>query len=1024
MNESQTQDNNHNYYLPRTTDQRYDLSEEETQTIINKVRTVREESRSQAHNSNYFPQRVSELRQESNIDDCNSIRSSQVPQNSKMNHNFLTLYQKYGGEVDKINHSNVELNGEKESNSKPINSMIRISECRHSPIVAGERYGKLSSSTFGGALSSGTIVNHFSNSGIINHERERSTSPINIRVLREEIKGQPTFDAKQVSTSRSPIREIKSSNTKNSFVSHVYEEEKIHRPFVREYIEHQPYVVSIEEIRKQDVLQESLQRVIIMALENKRLQHKVRILEDTVIQQEVKIGAISKNITSNEILEGQIEIYNSQIKHYETKISEYLKERADMLKTIEKNKLTHSRQIRDLEDEIRLLAAENERLRLNQNPRDIDSKLQTLIIENERISKSNLELQSNYALLKNDYDDKIRLLQEKEEETRRIRVQLVSKDTQITQISQELERMVENADEKDEADYLELEKEIDCLQQRLLCLSSENDRLMTMIDFIKSELDIERSRNNNAGLDMRRSVEFGEKVFEENQGLNSQLEICFRKIKEKTSLINNFENERIILKDKIRALETELNVIDKTELKNALRELDQIKKENKRLNVIIIEKDKALTALNIQLKNIKEEVTEEMESKIEEFISEIKALEIENSNLQNRLEESNAALNLLERTNSQLRTDLSNHVDEIHEKDRSLISLRSKAQNMEANLLSTDQEMQRLRRKMDDKSIEHESYNDKLSRLQSEKNVLRRDKEELERKLMDANRDLADIQNRHSEINKRIIQEELEKQSLLDEISKEKADSTKLKNSLSQLEEDMRWISSDMEKLASELDRRENELESSKEELRRTMDELKIKAAENIKLQSLLNSLKGSSESNNSALISKLRGLESKLESCINENTAKSKEIEALNTSLKDSQVSLANCKVEISRLTKEIDALYLDNQQLTKGMMQRDQSIQTIEIERDHLRKDYDILLKESKEMIEKLSLEQRRLIEDNNMLCALNDEKKAEVDRLYATKDKLMLRLVAAYAELDRLINFNDNPNILKVVTTRKLG
>jgi predicted RNase H-like nuclease (RuvC/YqgF family) len=139
--------------------------------------------------------------------------------------------------------------------------------------------------------------------------------------------------------------------------------ERIGEPVLISTIEKGSKVISRNYTGKQkDMLVECFQRIMLLAMENKRLVARNNILEQNNSRLNTTIQELNIKVRSIHTFESEIHRLQQERDEFERRINTYLTERSSLILEIEKLKSMESKSFLELESKLRLLVTENERI--------------------------------------------------------------------------------------------------------------------------------------------------------------------------------------------------------------------------------------------------------------------------------------------------------------------------------------------------------------------------------------------------------------------------------------------------------------------------------------------------------------------------------------------------------------------------------------------------------------------------------------------------------------------------------------
>lgn len=188
----------------------------------------------------------------------------------------------------------------------------------------------------------------------------------------------------------------------------IHVEERIGEPVLIETIEHGTRVISEGKFKNKDLLVESLQRIILLSMENQRLVNKCNHLEAKNHGYENQIKNLQLSVRGNVTYENEIRRLQQERDEFERRINTYLAERSSMILEIEKLKSVQSFNLVEVETRISTLISENENL---------VNLLEEARIEASSVSSLNMkieELEDNYDHVLNENERLQNLISEKD----------------------------------------------------------------------------------------------------------------------------------------------------------------------------------------------------------------------------------------------------------------------------------------------------------------------------------------------------------------------------------------------------------------------------------------------------------------------------------------------------------------------------------------------------------------------------------------------------------------------------------
>lgn len=393
-------------------------------------------------------------------------------------------------------------------------------------------------------------------------------------------------------------------------------------------------VTSTETVNIKSMLVDSYKRIVLMGMENDRLNQKVAQYEYLIAEFRAKITSLEIQISDSESYRTEFARFKSRAESLEIKINELLTERSSFLSEIEllRNDTSRSaqwlseidllkRQLNESQDKISMLATENDRLHSIKNEMhvqhqqeisELKRQITMLASENERLH----DLRSQNAKLQTEltnHRNEITMLVTENERLHTIKSELLRYQTEL-----------KTANDRLSAQNLELER----LRTDFKNLQSENSRLLRDIEQIpvlqadnrqlSHELIDFRNKLSQLAAEHDRLQDALSRAERDNGQLQSKLESTRveyeRKLREREdshrALQETYDALRLQfdqLTSDMRNLEQELHRLTQ-EFTIVVNENEQLKSEIKQLDEILQSRDLEKDELENRIRLLEEEL--------------------------------------------------------------------------------------------------------------------------------------------------------------------------------------------------------------------------------------------------------------------------------------------------------------------------------------------------------------------------------------------------------------------------------
>lgn len=798
--------------------------------------------------------------------------------------------------------------------------------------------------------------------------------------------------------------------------------EKIGRPVLVKTVEHEPIIIRQDSLLAQDSMLENLQRIILLAMENKRLKSANQKLVFSTFDLNARIRDLTDRLSTFEESEKEIKRLLSENQDQESKIASYMEERMKIMNDFESfkrqkeadfsevqariqeligdNKLLNERLAGkevELSRQIHMIAAENESLRreselredtLNQENQELNEELETLKeLNSEQVNTLNLLNEDN---------------QLKDEDIRKLREELLHLQKDNTEFSSIINNLKMQLNNQEECERLieDLKTESMKRDQELINYQSQlEDSNSRLANFSNNQVEneelqeVQRTEIINLNQDL-------ERLMEENKRLIDL-------INERDSQIQNLDQELDHIKDEI---DTEISVkvgvlandLEKTslELKKVRNQYDLSEREVERLQGL-------LTDMTRQ-KQILEDSVRDLESEKLQLLNERDRLRGELDTVRQGLADRDMKIKQLERSSEQQGQYLKNHQNSQNELNSVLSKLR-------LDLRTSESEVSNLNQLKRSNLEEIESLKRELQKLKSELDFKNEEVTNLHRRLGDEQGRVTSHEGKIGEMISKL--KDLSDGSNLKVASLEEKMSG-VKGELITATGQMRSFKNERDGLNGELKRVKSELEHANKMVKSEKEDNFKKSQELTKLRREVSDSKVRIDTEsrvNSDLKRKVDQLEKEVSNWGFKYKSQEDKIKNFNQRYQDLQSVLDNSKLKNNSLSSSVQKLKYERDDLAqqlaiarKTIATLESQLKTLQEEKNRLVEDYETLMRESKALVDSWVQEKLEITERNNNLEILLTSKNSELDRLIQVHGVTLIRLAMVYAEFDRLTSY----------------
>ena len=335
------------------------------------------------------------------------------------------------------------------------------------------------------------------------------------------------------------------------------------------------------------LLVESMQRIVLLALENQRLVSRNQELEfaqKMVLKQKSEFG---ERLNQFESMKTEVMRLGQEREEYKRRIEVYLEERTEMVRELESYKISHSNNTQEIESKIMMLAQENERLILTRE--DVQKEYKKLL--GDYNEKSKIEAGKDKAIKtlkkeKRELENRVQLLNTKNKS-------LVLSAEKNKELLLGLKTRLRGAEEAGDLAQARLKAELTGLREQLELVSNEHSKeknyKIKMISRIKEfEEVVLKLQEENAKISDRASFRANEvtRIKSESQKTSNQLSGQIGDLEAKIKLLAT-ENERLTSMLDSARLELRQSHGFQVRLQEAEDKLRLLASENERLQTII-----------------------------------------------------------------------------------------------------------------------------------------------------------------------------------------------------------------------------------------------------------------------------------------------------------------------------------------------------------------------------------------------------------------------------------------------------
>lgn len=339
-------------------------------------------------------------------------------------------------------------------------------------------------------------------------------------------------------------------------------------------IRHDPIVISRSTVENKDYLLESLQRIVLLSMENKRMRSLNTELNALNKNQQNLIDEQNLKLQKTAILQKENSKLETENADFIERIDSYLEERSRMLKEIEQLHLKNIEVTKQMNDQIKLLATENESLKCSfgQEQQRFNQEMSNLNREYERATHSLNVNEGERHSLKGRLSEAIANAQAGQQEMATtkgnldaemlaLRSNVLNKDRQLESGYIEYEKLVQDLGQKN-GEVKNLESEIDNMSTQIHKMMREmknSDQEIEDLTQDKVKLEAEKNKIQEKMLSMEKTLD---EIREDNtaeilgrdlQMANSKISSLKREIDQKDHHIQQGLDSIQELNDQVRA---------------------------------------------------------------------------------------------------------------------------------------------------------------------------------------------------------------------------------------------------------------------------------------------------------------------------------------------------------------------------------------------------------------------------------------------------------------------------------------